>query len=224
MTHATATPAPDRRARRKAETRAKLVDAARRVFARQGIDATRINQITEEADVGFGSFYNHFQSKEDIVAAVVEQTIAEAGATIDRATSDITDPAEVVAVAHRSLVAWAAANPEFAWLLVRLDTSHDAMLGALGSYAARDLQRGIDAGRFSVEDRNIALVASGGALLAVIRAVLEGRAGQTAGERHAAGVLRMFGLPTNAAAEVAARPLPAMPPIAAPAPRRPEAR
>ncbi len=187
------------------------MDAARSVFARQGMDVTTINQITEEADVGFGSFYNHFESKEEIVAAVLEQVVAEAGAAIDRATSDIADPAEVVAIAHRSLIAWASTDPELAWLLVRLNASHDALLTTLGSYAARDLKRGIDAGRFSVDDRNIALIAAAGALIAVIRAVLEGRTGHHAGEHHAAAVLRIFGVPPEEAAEIASRPLPELP-------------
>ena len=76
-------PRVDRRARRRAETRARLLEAARATFARQGIDATRINEITDEADVGFGSFYNYFESKDAIVAAVVEETVEAAGRAID---------------------------------------------------------------------------------------------------------------------------------------------
>jgi AcrR family transcriptional regulator len=205
-----ATPRPDRRSRRKAETRTKLVDGARSVFAREGLESATINQITEEADVGFGSFYNHFDGKDQIVAAVLEQVIAEAGAAIDEATSEIADSAEVVAIAHRSLIAWASTDPELAWLLVRLNASHDAILTTLGSYAERDLKRGVDAGRFSVDDPNIALIAAGGALIAVIRAALEGHAGERAGEHHAAAVLRIFGVPPEDAAEVAGRPLPAL--------------
>jgi len=211
MAPARTNPVPDRRSRRKAETRTKLVHAARSVFARQGMDVTTINQITEEADVGFGSFYNHFEGKDEIVAAVLEQVIAEAGAAIDHATADIDDPAEVVAIAHRSLIAWATDDQELAWLLVRLNASHDAILTTLGSYAARDLKRGIDAERFSVDDRNIALIAAGGALIAVIRAVLEGRASDHADEHHAAAVLRIFGVPPEESAELAGRPLPALP-------------
>jgi hypothetical protein len=62
-------PPPDRQARRRERTRARLVEAAKTLFARQGVDNTRINEITDEADVGFGSFYNHFESKEAIVDA-----------------------------------------------------------------------------------------------------------------------------------------------------------
>jgi hypothetical protein len=70
------------------------------------------------------------------------------------------------------------------------------------------LDRGIESGRFKVDDPAVALIAAGGALLAIVRAVLQGRAKPTATEHHAAYVLRMFGLPPDDAAEVASRRLP----------------
>jgi AcrR family transcriptional regulator len=76
------TTTPDRHARRRETTRTKLVDAAKALFARQGVDNTRIQEITEEADVGFGSFYNHFQSKEALIEVVLADTIAAQGAEI----------------------------------------------------------------------------------------------------------------------------------------------
>jgi AcrR family transcriptional regulator len=203
-------PRVNRQARRRAETRARLVEAARTTFARRGVDATRINEITEEADVGFGSFYNYFDSKDAIVAAVVEEAATAAAEAIDAATQEIDDPAEVVAVAHRSIVRQAVDDPELGWLFVRLELSHDLVFAALGPYASRDLKRGMRAGRFEVDDPTVALIAAGGALLAVVRAVLQGRATPEAAEHHAANVLRIFGVSPDQAAEVASRPLPSL--------------
>jgi AcrR family transcriptional regulator len=199
---------PDRRGRRKAETRRRLVLAARAVFARQGVEATRINEITEEADVGFGSFYNYFENKAAIVEAVLEQVVTTAGSAIERETAGLEDPADVVAVAHRSLVERAAADPEWGGLLVRLDRGRDVLLSALAGYAARDLARGVDEGRFRVPDRDVALIAAGGALLGVTRAVLEGRVNGNAAETHAACVLQLLGMSPAEAADVASRPMP----------------
>jgi AcrR family transcriptional regulator len=184
-------PAPPRSGRRlqrlrwlctthRAETRARLIEAARATFARQRIDATRIKEITDEADVGFGSFYNYFESKDAIIAAVVEEAVEAAGEAIDAAAGELDDPAEIVAVAHRSLIRRAAEEPEWGWLLVRLEISHDLAFAALRPYAARDLDRGIKAGRFHVDDANVALTATGGALLGMMRAVLRGRAAMVA--------------------------------------------
>jgi AcrR family transcriptional regulator len=184
------------------------VEAARTVFARQGIDAARINEITDEADVGFGSFYNHFDSKEAIVAAVIEETARSVGATIDAATAELDDPAEVVAVAHRTVLRAATEDPEFGWLLVRLEITHDLATAALGPYAMRDLRHGIAEGRFTVEDAGLALASTGGALLGVVRVVLNGHDADDAARQHVAGVLRWLGVPGGEADQIAARPLP----------------
>jgi AcrR family transcriptional regulator len=205
VTSGTRTPQADRGARRRAQTRAQLLDAARTVFARQGVDATRINEITDEADVGFGSFYNHFASKDEILAAVVEDTARSHATALDELSADLDDPAEVVAVAHRHFVDLAHEQPELAWFMVRLEVTHDSLLATLGAYAARDLQLGIDAGRFDVPDAPTALAAMGGALLGTIRSVLAGRLGPEAGEAHVIGVLRMLGLDRVDATEVARR-------------------
>jgi AcrR family transcriptional regulator len=200
---------PDRRARRREETRARLLEAARVLFARQGVESTRINEITEEADVGFGSFYNHFDGKEAIVEIVLADAVAAQGAAVQALTADVDDPAEVIAVAHRYFVGLARTDPEWAWLLIRMDVSHGVVLRALGPFAQRDLRRGIRAGRLQVADERTALRAAGGALLSVMRAVLDRQAPRDADIHHAEGILRMFGLSAADAAEVARRPLPA---------------
>jgi AcrR family transcriptional regulator len=197
----------DRHARRREQTRLKLLDAARVLFARQGVENTRINEITEAADVGFGSFYNHFESKEAIAAAVLADVVAAQGAVIDVITSALEDPAEIISAAHRHFVRLARSDPDWAWLLIRMDVSHDIVLGALGPFAERDLRRGIASGRLQVDDERTALVASGGALLGVMRAVLDGRAPQDADVHHASGILRLFGVTAQEAAEVARRSL-----------------
>jgi AcrR family transcriptional regulator len=196
---------PDRRARRRATTRQSLIDAARRLFAARGVENTRINEITDEADVGFGSFYNHFDSKDAIIGAVLSEAIAAQGEAVDALTRQLDDPAEVVCVAHSHFVNLAREDPEWAWLLIRLDVSHQALLGALGPYARRDLARGIRSGRFHVANKRTALFAAGGALLAVMRAVLDGQAPADVARFHAEGVLRLFGLSSTEATEVAAR-------------------
>jgi AcrR family transcriptional regulator len=201
----------DRGARRRSQTRARLVWAAREIMARKGIGETSIQEITEKADVGFGSFYNHFDSKESIVEAVLSETVAAQGAAIESVTAGLDDPAEVVAAAHRYFVNLARSDPDWGWLLIRLDTSQRISLQALSQFARRDLERGIRAGRFCVANKRVALYATGGALLLVMRDVLDGGAPKDADRYHAEGVLRMLGLPPEDAAEVARRPMPRIP-------------
>jgi AcrR family transcriptional regulator len=199
---------PDRHARRREATRRKLIEATKTLIGREGVDKVRIQEITDEADVGFGSFYNHFPSKEAIIEAVLAETIGAQGADIDALTSGLDDPAEIISVAHRSFVRRARSDPEWGWLLLRLDVSQNVLLAALGPYARRDLRKGIKTGRFRVANKQIALHDAGGGLLAVMRAVLDGTAPKDADIHHAEGVLRLFGLAPDEAAEVARRPLP----------------
>ena len=61
-----------RGARRKQATRMRLLQAAFRLMAEKGRDNVAISEITEAADVGFGSFYYHFESKDGVFAALTE--------------------------------------------------------------------------------------------------------------------------------------------------------
>jgi hypothetical protein len=126
---------------------------------------------------------------------------------VDRRVVDEVGGAEVLAGAHRYLAGLARAEPETAWLLVRLEPTH-RVLGALRPHAARDVGRGLAAGRFAVADEAVALRAMGGALLGVLRGLLDGELGEDAPRAHAEGVLRALGVPPAEAAAVASRPLP----------------
>ena len=65
----------NRRERRKARTRRALLDVALAHFARRGIYGTRIEDITDQADLGKGAFYNYFDSKDDLVAALLREAV-----------------------------------------------------------------------------------------------------------------------------------------------------
>ena len=90
--------------RRKARTRAALIAAARELIARDGgVDAS-IQEITDLADVGFGSFYNHFPTKAELFEAAVDETLEEHGALLDEITAGIEDSAEIFAASVRLTV------------------------------------------------------------------------------------------------------------------------
>ncbi|HEX6391412.1 MAG TPA: helix-turn-helix domain-containing protein, partial [Solirubrobacteraceae bacterium] len=84
-------PAP----RRGAKTRDALVTAARTVFERDGYRDAKIADISREAGVATGSFYTHFQRKEDVFAAVMEQVQEE---TLHPTLVEATDPGDPIAV------------------------------------------------------------------------------------------------------------------------------
>ena len=67
----------DRRQRRSAEIRERLFRAALDLFARKGFAETTVEDITDAADVGKGTFFNHFPSKDHILLAFGEMQIAK---------------------------------------------------------------------------------------------------------------------------------------------------
>lgn len=203
---------PGRRARKRTENREKLMAAARVLFADQGVEDTTIQEITDEADLGFGTFYNHFEDKDELIDEVLTHTVATQGALINSITEKIEDPAEVISVSHRYFIRMATHDPGWAWLLVRLELSHDIALRSLAPFARKNLDRGTKSGRLKLVDREIALVSNGGALLAVMRTVLDGTAPEQADVLHAEGILRMLGLSAEDAHEVANREFPSSSP------------
>ncbi|MEJ2007122.1 MAG: TetR/AcrR family transcriptional regulator [Acidobacteriota bacterium] len=60
---------PSRRERKKAAVRNRIITVAIDLFSRHGIDVVTVDQIAEAADIGKGTIYNYFQTKEDIVVA-----------------------------------------------------------------------------------------------------------------------------------------------------------
>ncbi len=63
---------PSRRDRRKIEMREKIVRAAIDLFSSRGFHHTTVEDITETADVGKGTFFNYFPSKEHVLGDLAE--------------------------------------------------------------------------------------------------------------------------------------------------------
>lgn len=215
-------PRESRGAKRKRATREKLVEAAFRLMAEHGMDAVAINQITEAADVGFGSFYNHFESKEAIYAAVNEQVFEEFADMLDRLAQDVDDPAEVVAASIRLAVLRARHEPLWGRFLLREGVSLRTLSHGLGVRLLRDIQRGVDNGRFQLVDPLMSFVMAGAGVLGAVaievdpdaarspQAAQFGLDAQNVPERIAAIALYNLGLPIDEARQIAQRPLPVM--------------
>jgi AcrR family transcriptional regulator len=74
-----------RRERRGAETRESLFRAALDLFAKKGFTETTVEDITEAADVGKGTFFNYFPSKDHILLAFGEMQLAKLDSAVTQA-------------------------------------------------------------------------------------------------------------------------------------------
>jgi AcrR family transcriptional regulator len=74
----------DRSAKIRQESRTRILDAARKLFAQRGYEATTMQQVVREAGTSIGNAYFYFENKEALVKALVEEGL--------RATWARTDP------------------------------------------------------------------------------------------------------------------------------------
>lgn len=74
-----------RRERHRAETRERLYRAALDLFARRGFLKTTVEDITDAADVGKGTFFNYFPTKEHVLAAFGGERIAAVQHALEKA-------------------------------------------------------------------------------------------------------------------------------------------
>lgn len=195
--------------RRKARTRAALIRAAQTLIAEDRTDVP-ILEITRVADVGMGSFYNHFATKEELFDAAVEAVMDSYGQLLDALTAGIEDPAEVFATSFRLAGRLHRREPELSRVLLnnalRLLSSEDG----LAPRARRDIQAGVDAGRFKVDDVDLAMTMAAGALLCLGQLLHDqpDRNDADAADRLAENLLRMFGVPAAQAHRICTLPLP----------------
>ncbi|MEU2165829.1 TetR family transcriptional regulator [Streptomyces chengbuensis] len=197
--------------RRRAETRQALVRAARQILAESGHTSASIHAIAERADVGFGSFYNHFAGKPDLFDAAVADALEEYSQAVDERLQSVDDPAERVAGGLRLSARMADSYPEIMRILCHSELGRLCAGRGLAPRAQRDVAQGIASGRFTVADPMIALTALNGSLLALLELWFsrpEADSDQAAGVM-AEMLLHMLGLSPDEARDLARRPLPA---------------
>ncbi|MFF4906376.1 TetR/AcrR family transcriptional regulator [Streptomyces sp. NPDC001260] len=187
--------------------------AARQILAETGDTGVSIQAIAERADVGFGSFYNHFESKSELFEAAVIDALEEFGQSFDERLTGLDDPAELVAAGFRLSARMADTHPELMQVLRRRGLGYIHTDNGLARRAVRDLEVGMASGRFTAVDPAVALSALGGTLLSLVelRFARPDLDGDEAAANLAEMVLLMLGVPTAEAHEVARRPLPGDP-------------
>ncbi|TQC44912.1 TetR/AcrR family transcriptional regulator [Rhodococcus sp. WS4] len=201
--------AESRLERRKARTRAALIRAAQTFIAEGNLNVP-VPEITQAADVGMGSFYNHFDSKEQLYQAAVEAALETHGELLDQLTGDLEDPAETFAQAFRLTGRLFRLQPDLSRILLNNAPALITADRGLAPRAQRDIEAATTAGRFTVRDPELALVLTAGAIMGLGQ-LLHDRPDRDDAETTdalAEDLLRTFGLTPDDAREVSRRPLP----------------
>jgi len=85
-----------RQQRRVSRTRQKIIDAARSVFANKGFDLTTVDDITSRADIGKGTFYYHFDNRQDLIATIIQGVLDDLAGAMEAACKDKEELSEVL--------------------------------------------------------------------------------------------------------------------------------
>jgi AcrR family transcriptional regulator len=151
---ATATNLDDlsRQDRRRARTRSKLLQAAKRLLATKGFHATKIADIAATADVGTGTFYLYFPTKDALFADLVRETALAANEAIAAAKAAYTDPRERARIGGETFFRFAAENRDVFRILFGHSAQFDALLREVHQIFVADIEKdfaaGVDAGVF----------------------------------------------------------------------------
>ena len=155
---ASALSAPPRPNRQRARTRAAILGAGEQLFSTRPIEGVSIDEIVETADVAKGSFYNHFDDKEDLARTIVELVQGDCGFHIFTANRDIDDPAKRMVRAHCVMIAYAFSHPDRLQAMLSFSARTTSINSRLNAGVVADLENGLSLGRFHGLDVSAALI------------------------------------------------------------------
>ena len=130
--------------RRKQEVREKILAAAFDLFLAQGVNATKIEEICERADVANRTFFNHFATRQDMMRALAERRLVNLhDVFFDRGDEAI--PVRLIGVFDDIAIA-----------LVKSGDTYREMIGEMLAASGYGIQRG-----FNLHDTFVELVKEG---------------------------------------------------------------
>lgn len=189
-------------------TQEALITAARELVFERSHAKISIQDITCRAGVATGTFYNYFTTKQDVFEAVVENYRNQIALEFEETRGRLKDPAMMVSVTLKYYFHQAQHNEEwrtflsFSGLPGRIDLRQD------NDECLKDIERGVAAGRFKVEDSHFAQSLIGGMIDHVNVEIAKGRLAPDTADNAVRYILRMLGLPDPVAKALTQSPLP----------------
>jgi AcrR family transcriptional regulator len=199
-------------ARRRAQVRQRILDVAEHLMIARGVEAVTIDDITEAADIARRSFYHHFATKHDVLVPIAQARTKSLHQRIDRLIAKIDDPAEVMATAMRHGLRAFTGDPLCSWFVLHSGLPHQRVFEGIGESGMRDARRGIEAGRFRIENPKVVRLLVSGAFIAVLSARVEKTLLDSDLDDAVEHLLRLLGVSTAEAHDIAHRPLRRLPP------------
>jgi AcrR family transcriptional regulator len=145
--------------RRRSRTQAALLDAALDLFQQKGVRATTIEEICERADISPRTFFNHFQTREHLYAAIARRRATEFAALLEAQVDDERPLDQRLPELFTAIGRGLAAMPAYRELIgemlrVRVDGGDETVRGrSLGQAALRFVTDGVERGEITAAHR-----------------------------------------------------------------------
>jgi AcrR family transcriptional regulator len=194
--------------RRRARTRAALLEAGQALFAERSVDAVSIDEITAAAEVAKGSFYNHFNDKDGLAREIADMVRAGVEARVEQVNLGVADPGERVARALCAFARNALEHPERVRAMTRLFAGAAIPDLPMNRGVRADVHDGLESGRFAGVTQEAGVLMAVGVIQIAVGRVLEPDAhtAPAAVSRELAfGLLRGLGMEAAAARAAAER-------------------
>lgn len=200
-----------------APAQARIYEAAMRIFARRGTTQANVSELAQAAGIARGTIYNNVANPESIFEEVATALGNEMHARNLASFEALDDPAHRLACGMRFFVRRAHEEPHWGRFIVRFAFTTASLRAMLSGPPARDLQDGLQKGRYRFRAEQlpsvVAVVAA--TTLAAMSLVLNGdKTWREAGSDAAEFMLRSIGIAPQKARALATTDLPPLPELA----------
>lgn len=186
-------------ARRQRLVRQALLEAAGHIMREKGVDGATMLEIAEAADVGAGTIYNYFRSKDELAVAVLEQMMDALARRIEEDTHSFADPARIYALGVRRVLETATQDLRWRQMLHRSEVVSEATYRCMGPFAIRDIRRATEAGRFHCADPALTWRMACHVIMGSALAIINGQLEPAKIDAIVEGLLAMAGLEPESA-------------------------
>jgi AcrR family transcriptional regulator len=183
--------------------RARLIEGAMSLVAKNGPVATSIDDVISEAQVSRGTFYKYFDAPAALVDAVAKEISNELLRLIDPVVQRSSDPVVRMATGVRLVLHLTRQHPILGGFIARLGWPNLPPDQLMFEYVPRDLELGMHQGKFVRMDMRVALNLTGGVLMGGIHTLQSETAPEDLPEQAASTVLMGLGVSRATAKKVA---------------------
>ena len=198
---------------RRARTRASILSAAFEVFDAKGVGGATVEDMRERAGLARGSFYNYFQTYEDMLKELAAQIARQINAEQSERFENFPNAAERLWSYVRYSILRAASDRACAEVLLRVTPLVGSLTDQMRSHAEREIRRSVQGGAIDVPSQSIALDLGLGLTTVMLRRALDTRIERREIEAAGLMLLRAYKLEEPEAVRISRLRMPKMPEI-----------